>query len=189
MFGSPERPSDLWPVIADDPPGATVGTPATNASCVELNCELLKLGGLDSGSVVLLLAIANERVGTTQLRRSQDGANRRAFDMVVGRKEPCMATVSFFHVGNVTSIPAGSTHHWVWNNAPAQRVWAFSVDAMVPINIPPQVGATAMLQVTSVEYREIYNGGSSFEKEVHFWIKNTGSISANYAIHMTEVSQ
>ena len=99
-----------------------------------------------------------------------------------------MPTVYFFHVGYVTSISPGATHHVWWNNAPAQRVYAFSVDAMVSLTIPPQPGATAMVQITSVEYREIYNG-SSFEKEVHVWIKNTGSITANYALHMTQVKE
>lgn len=100
-----------------------------------------------------------------------------------------MATVSLIHVGNITSISPGTTHHWWWNNAPTQRVWGVSVDAMVPLNIPPQLGATAQLQVTSVEYRQIYNGGSSLENEVHFWIKNTGSITANYAVHLSSVQE
>jgi hypothetical protein len=100
-----------------------------------------------------------------------------------------MATVSFFHVGYISSLAPGATTHWWWNNAPAQRVYAFSVDAMVPVNIPPQIGATAKFQITTVEYREIFNGGQSFEKEVHFWIKNTGTITADFAVHMTEVQE
>jgi hypothetical protein len=99
-----------------------------------------------------------------------------------------MATVSFYHVGNITSIAPGATHHLWWNNAPAERVWAFSVDAMVPLTIPPSPGASARLQITSVEYRENYNG-SSFEKEIHFWVKNTGAIQANYAVHMSVVRE
>jgi hypothetical protein len=100
-----------------------------------------------------------------------------------------MATVSFVHVGNITSLAPGVTTHWWWNNAAAQKVWAFSVDAMVPLNIPPQVGATAMFQVTAVEYREIYSGGTSLEKEIHFWIKNTGTITANFAVHMAIIGE
>jgi hypothetical protein len=100
-----------------------------------------------------------------------------------------MATVSLIHVGNISSLAPGAITHWWWNNAPAEKVWAISVDAMVPINIPPAVGATAKLEVTAVEYREIYKGGSSFEKEIHFWIKNTGAITANFAVHMSMVSQ
>ena len=41
----------------------------------------------------------------------------------------------------------------------------------------------------SVEYRENYKGGSSLEKEVHFWIKNTGTSTANFAVHMAEVQE
>ena len=100
-----------------------------------------------------------------------------------------MASVSLIHVGNITSIAPGVTHHLHWNNAPAQRVWAVSVDAMVSLSIPPQIGTTTQLQVTAVEYREIFNGGSSFEKEIHFWIKNTGTVSANYAVHMSMVAE
>jgi hypothetical protein len=95
-----------------------------------------------------------------------------------------MATVSFVHIGNITSLPAGVTTHWSWNNAAAQKARAISVDAIVPTNIPPQVGETASFQVTAVEYREIYHGGTTFEKEIHFWIKNTGTITANFAVHM-----
>jgi hypothetical protein len=100
-----------------------------------------------------------------------------------------MASISFIHVGYINSISPGVTHHMWWNNAPAERVWALSVDAMVPLNIPPSPGASARVQITNVEYRENYNGGSSFEKEIHFWIKNTGTIKANYAIHMAVVSE
>jgi len=60
---------------------------------------------------------------------------------------------------------------------------------MVPINIPPAVGSSAMLQVTAIEYREDYKGGNNFEKEIHFWIKNTGTITANFAVHMSMVSE
>ena len=49
-------------------------------------------------------------------------------------------------------------------------------------------GAVARLQVSSVEYRENYNG-QAFEKEVHFWIKNTGSTTANFAVHMVQVRE
>lgn len=99
-----------------------------------------------------------------------------------------MGSVSLIHVGNITSIAPGATHHMWWNNAPAERVWAVSVDAMVSLSIPPSPGTTAKLEVTSVEYREIYNG-SSFEKEIHFWIKNTGTVTANYAVHMSVVKE
>jgi hypothetical protein len=100
-----------------------------------------------------------------------------------------MASVSFFHVGYITSISPGVTLHWWWNNAPSERVWTFSVDAMVPLSPPPIPGASARMQVTSVEYRENYKGGSSLEKEVHFWMKNTGTSTANFAVHMASVQE
>jgi hypothetical protein len=95
--------------------------------------------------------------------------------------------MSFIHVGYVTSIAPGATIHWHWNNAPKEVVWTFSADAMVPLGVPPVPGATARIQVSPVEYREIYHGGSSFEKEVHYWIKNTGTIKADFALHMVQV--
>jgi len=99
-----------------------------------------------------------------------------------------MATISFVHVGYITSISPGVIHHWWWNNAPAQRVWALSVDAMVPL--PAQL-SPAQLQITNIEYRENLVGGTplSFEKEIHFWIKNTGQFSANYAVHMAVIQE
>lgn len=100
-----------------------------------------------------------------------------------------MATVSFAHIGNVTSIQPAATHHFSWNNAPAERVWAFSVDAMIPLQIPPAAGATARVEITRVEYREVYNGPGDLEKEIHLWIKNTGTIDAKYAIHMATIRQ
>ncbi len=99
-----------------------------------------------------------------------------------------MPTVSFTHLGQVTAINPGTTHHWWWNNAPAERVWAFSVDAMIPLTIPPSPGDSARVEVTRVEYRENYDG-SRFEKEIHFWIKNTGAKSAKYAIHMATIRE
>ncbi|HEY8209594.1 MAG TPA: hypothetical protein VIG99_19035 [Myxococcaceae bacterium] len=100
-----------------------------------------------------------------------------------------MATVTFSHLGYITSIAPGVTHHWWWNNAAAERVWAFSVDAMIPLNIPPAPGATARVEVTTVEYREVYNGPGNLEKEIHYWIKNTGTIDAEYAIHMATIRE
>lgn len=100
-----------------------------------------------------------------------------------------MAQVTFSHLGYTTTISPGATHHWWWNNAPSERVWTFSVDASVPLDIPPQPNTSAMVEVTRVEYRQNYYGGGSsgFEREVHFWVKNTGTITANYAIHMATI--
>ena len=98
-----------------------------------------------------------------------------------------MATVSFDHIGYITAISPGATHHVSWNNAAAQRVWAFSVDTMLSLTIPPASGTSARLEITHVEYREVYNGPANLEKEIHWWIKNTGTIDASYAIHMATI--
>ena len=96
-----------------------------------------------------------------------------------------MATVSFTHIGYITSISPGATLHWWWNNAPSERVWAFSVDAMVPA---PFIPSTAKVEISRVEYREVYDG-ATFEKEIHFWIKNTGSVTASFAVHMASIRE
>ena len=98
-----------------------------------------------------------------------------------------MASVSFFHVGSTTSIAPGVTLHWWWNNAPTQRVFAFSVDTIMSLTIPPQPGSAATIEITRVEYWDKYNS-PSFEKEVHFWIKNTGTIAASFNVHMAQIS-
>jgi hypothetical protein len=44
-------------------------------------------------------------------------------------------------------------------------------------------------EITRVEYREIYNGPGDREKEIHYWIKNTGSVKADYALHMATIRE
>ena len=93
-----------------------------------------------------------------------------------------MPTITFHHLGYITEIDAGATHQLHWNNAAAQRVWCFSVDAHV---LPPFPGP-AKVEVTRVEYRQTSFDG---EREIHFWIKNTGSFRASYAIHMATIRE
>lgn len=98
-----------------------------------------------------------------------------------------MADILFVEVGFVHSIAPGDIHHWVWHNAPMLRVWAFSVDAfLVPLPLPAP-GDSARIQIPTVEYRETFNG--RFEHQVHFWVKNTGTVDADYFIRMTEVRE
>jgi hypothetical protein len=101
-----------------------------------------------------------------------------------------MAVVSFHHVGWLTGISPGATHHWWWNNAPGERVWSISVDAMLPLRMA-YPGAAAKVEVTRIESRENYHGGGSsgFEREVHWWVKNTGTLQADYLIHMATVRE
>ena len=58
---------------------------------------------------------------------------------------------------------------------------------MLSLTIPPAVGTSARLEITHVEYREVYNGPANLEKEIHWWIKNTGTVDASYAIHMATI--
>lgn len=48
------------------------------------------------------------------------------------------------HIGYITAIEPGETHPVSWNNAAAQRVWAFSVNTMIaPKNLPsPRIEVT-----------------------------------------------
>ena len=98
-----------------------------------------------------------------------------------------MAKVTFQHIGSMSNISPGSTHHWWWNNAPDERVWSISVDPNIPLRTAFP-GSVAKLEVTRVEYRQNYNG-QAFEREIHFWVKNTGSIGSNYLIHMATIRE
>jgi len=96
-----------------------------------------------------------------------------------------MATVTFSHLGSTYTIGPGVTHHWVWNNAPDERVWHFSVDPHLPLYLA-YPGAIARVEVTKVENRHRRHS-NSWEREIHFWVKNTGDIQTDYLIHMSTV--
>ena len=99
-----------------------------------------------------------------------------------------MASVTFVNVGNMTTLQPNATTHWKWNNAPDEGVWAISVDPYVPLGIAyPK--AQARVEVTRVEYRHIYHGKDKFEREIHFWFKNTGTIQADCLVHMALIRQ
>jgi hypothetical protein len=100
-----------------------------------------------------------------------------------------MPQVGFHHLGQ-GKISAGDTLHFWWNNAGRQKVWAFSVDAEVQL-IFAFSGAVAKLEITKVEYRQNFNGpsASDTEQEIHFWLKNTGTVHANYYLHMSTVQE
>ena len=88
-----------------------------------------------------------------------------------------MSSVTFAHIGYITSIEPGDTHHVSWNNAAAQRVWAFSVDARLSLKTPPAIGAPARVEITRVEYREVNNGSGNLEKEIHWYAPRRGPSS------------
>lgn len=101
-----------------------------------------------------------------------------------------MAQVIFHHLASLTGISPGVIHHWWWNNAADERVWSFSVDARIPLQTS-YPGAVAKVEITRVEYRENFHGGGleGFEREIHWWVKNTGTIQADYLIHMANIGE
>ena len=100
-----------------------------------------------------------------------------------------MAVISFHHLASGPLSP-GETHHWVWNNAGRQKVWAISVDAEVPLMFAFP-GAIAKVEISRVEYRQNFNGPSSSdtEQEIHHWVKNNGTMEANYFTHMAVIRE
>jgi hypothetical protein len=98
-----------------------------------------------------------------------------------------MAQVTFQHLVSGALGP-GATHSWTWNNASEERVRAFSVDAEVP-PLTGFPGATAKVEITRVEYRQNFNGPGDTEQEIRFWVKNTGTMAANYYVHMATIRE
>ena len=39
-----------------------------------------------------------------------------------------MAVITFHHLAEAGPLSPGETHHWHWNNAGREKVWAFGVD-------------------------------------------------------------
>jgi hypothetical protein len=99
-----------------------------------------------------------------------------------------MPQIGFHHLGQGQLSP-GDTTHWWWNNAGRQKVWSFSADAEVPL-IWTFPGAQAKIEIMKVEYRQNFNGpkASDTEQEIHLWLKNTGTVHANYYIHMSVIA-
>jgi hypothetical protein len=98
-----------------------------------------------------------------------------------------MPSIIFTHVGETKGIFPGETLHWWWNHAPSQKVWAFSVDPVMKL-WSAYPGASAKIEVMKVEYQHNYDG-KSFEREIHFWFKNTGQTEADFNVHMIQVEE
>ena len=95
-----------------------------------------------------------------------------------------MAQVMLLNPGSGYLEP-GETHHWLWYNAPEKRVWSFSVDVSIPKYITLFGSSTLKVEVTRVEYRFLWNGfDKPSKREIHYWIKNTGDLPANYFTNM-----
>ena len=98
-----------------------------------------------------------------------------------------MPQLGFHHLGQGKISPGDTMHFW-WNNAGRQKVWGLSVDAEVQLMFAFP-GAVARLEITKVDYRQNFNGPGwdDTEQEVHFWLKNSGTVHANYYLHMSTV--
>lgn len=79
----------------------------------------------------------------------------------------------------LTSLDAGKSLHTKWNNAPFQRVFAFSVHP-----VAHQKGAVAKMEITRVWTEHNYDTG---ETEVHLIVKNIGASWGYCYIFMSQV--
>lgn len=95
-----------------------------------------------------------------------------------------MASVSYYDLVTVANINPGATHHWKWNNAPQNRVWSASLDVWRAKYVS---SGTPRMVVTKIEYRSLYGGPTLSEREVHFWVKNTGNVNANYRLNAVSI--
>ena len=88
-----------------------------------------------------------------------------------------MAQVTFKELASGTFAP-GETVHWQWNNAPRERVWAFSCA------ITSKDGYAAKGEITRTW--QTFSGGQL--RQVHVEAKNTGLFIAYYTIYMAIIS-
>jgi hypothetical protein len=75
-------------------------------------------------------------------------------------------------LGTLTQVAPGATAHSWWNNANAE---VYSLQAW-PIVAP---GVSASAEITKISY--VVHGSPS-ERELHYWVKNTGSTPIDIAI-------
>lgn len=99
-----------------------------------------------------------------------------------------MANVLYQEVVIGTNLYPGATHHWVWNNAPAQRVWSASLDVW---RAKYFLSGNPRMEVTRIEYVSLFEDFKTqpSEMEIHFYVKNTGTVGANYRLNMAVVSK
>ena len=83
-----------------------------------------------------------------------------------------MATSGGQKLSTLTQVAAGATVQKVWNNANAE---VYSAHAW-PI-VPPGVDGSA--EVTKTRF--VVHGNPS-ERELHFWVKNTGTTTIDIAV-------
>lgn len=89
-----------------------------------------------------------------------------------------MASVWATKMASGFQFKPGDTALWVWNNAPSDTVYSFSVQPYVLL------GSQGSVQVTGVNY---YIHGNPQEREVYISVKNTGSTTINYDLFMSQI--
>jgi hypothetical protein len=94
-----------------------------------------------------------------------------------------MAAVGVVKVGSGV-LPAGGTHHWTWNNAPAEKVWWFSVDVRPTKWTPLFAPVTLKIEVSPIEYRLVFQAIDDQERELHCRLRNTGTSEAVYDLRL-----
>jgi hypothetical protein len=92
-----------------------------------------------------------------------------------------MAQVTFGLMASKVNTQPGQIDHWVWNNAPNNRVWLFSVQPYIwdPVNDNDAKG-----EVTRVYYRVKVDPS---EREVHVFVKNVGTSMMGYDLFMSSI--
>lgn len=90
-----------------------------------------------------------------------------------------MANVLFIKVATGYSFGPGQKANWVWNNAPSNTVYSFSVQPYV------LVGSSGQAEVTRVSYSI---QGNPQERKVNIEVTNTGNTTINYDLFMSQIS-
>lgn len=91
-----------------------------------------------------------------------------------------MATINTKKIGSVTSLAAGATTNFQWNNPPWGTVLGYFAYPVPPTASGPHGTASGSVQITKVEctwLRDNYNGD---KKHVNIDVKNTGSAATGF---------
>jgi hypothetical protein len=76
-----------------------------------------------------------------------------------------MATSGGLKFGTLTQVAPGATEHYHWNNA-NKNVYSLHAWPVVP------AGVDASAEITRISF--VVHGNPS-ERELHYWVKNTGT--------------
>lgn len=97
-----------------------------------------------------------------------------------------MATVKYYELVIGTNLEPDATHHWWWNNASSEAVYAASLDVW---RAKYFLTGNPRMEITRVEYRSLFDDFTidAKEREIHIWVKNTGTVRANYRINLARI--